>query len=58
MVFKSTLLLSFALVQMALATTVTIVSPKAKEVWHAGQVVEFKWYVIQATLMFSLSVDH
>ncbi|SAM06076.1 hypothetical protein [Absidia glauca] len=43
MVFKSTLLLSFALVQMALATTVTIVSPKAKDVWHAGQVVEFKW---------------
>ncbi|KAI8343700.1 hypothetical protein BC941DRAFT_498679 [Chlamydoabsidia padenii] len=43
MVFKSTLFLSFALVQMALASTVTIIKPKAKDVWHAGQVVEFKW---------------
>ncbi|ORZ25639.1 hypothetical protein BCR42DRAFT_314905 [Absidia repens] len=42
MVLKSTLLLSLAVVQMALASTVTIVSPKAKDVWHAGQVVEFK----------------
>lgn len=43
MVFKSTLLLSLALVQLAVASTITIVSPKAKDVWHAGQVVEFKW---------------
>ncbi|CAO3597484.1 unnamed protein product [Absidia cylindrospora] len=43
MVLKSTLLLSLAVVQMALASTVTIVSPKAKDVRHAGQVVEFKW---------------
>ncbi|ORZ18107.1 hypothetical protein BCR42DRAFT_413169 [Absidia repens] len=44
MVLKSALLLSLALVQLAVAaTSVTIVNPKPKQVWHVGQVVEFKW---------------
>ncbi|KAI8086307.1 uncharacterized protein BX664DRAFT_335489 [Halteromyces radiatus] len=43
MVFKSTLLLSLALVQLAIASTVTILNPKPKDVWHPGQIVEFKW---------------
>ncbi|ORX54986.1 hypothetical protein DM01DRAFT_1335280 [Hesseltinella vesiculosa] len=49
MVLKSIVLLSLSIVQLALASTITISSPKANDVWTPGHVVEFAW---------SLAGDH
>ncbi|KAI8063491.1 hypothetical protein BC940DRAFT_307334 [Gongronella butleri] len=42
MVLKAIALLSLTIAQLA-AAAVTITSPKAKDTWQVGEVVEFKW---------------